>query len=144
MSRWPLLLLATLLLACSSIFAPAKQYWPDLPDGHFMHVGEFIQVSGTGSAGPSTSDTERKSVSRDAALLDAWERLRAYISVLVLPDGMRVNDRMAASEEYAAGIHRLVQRGKLVSTQYTADDTAIVILRISKSEINNALGTRFQ
>ena len=130
--------------ACASALAPAKPRWPAFPDTNFMHVGGFLQVSGTGRAqGKVTSDAQRMSLGRDTALLDARRRLRSYLEGLALPDGSAVGQKAADSNEYESGLDSLVRSVDIVSTRFDADVTAVVI-RLPKTRVNAALGADYQ
>lgn len=131
------------LAACASVLAPAKPRWPPFPDSNFMHVGAFLQVSGTGRAqGKTTSDSQRMSLSRDEALLDAWQRLRSYLGLLTLVDGSSAKERAAASKEFKSGLDSLVYSAEIASTKFDAG-TAAVVLRLPKERVNAALGTEY-
>jgi len=108
-----------------------------------MHVGAFLQVSGTGRArGKITSDAQRMSLSRDTALLDAWRRLRSYLEGLPLSDGSTVGQQAAGSKEYESGLDSLVHSAEIASSRFDAD-MAAVVLRLPKGRVNAALGTEY-
>lgn len=137
-------LMAAGLLGCTAAFAPARPSWPPLPDGHFMHVGEFLQVTGTGRAlKPTASETQSRSEARDAALLDAWNRLRAYLDTLPLDGGGTVGGAAAGDSALSKSLERLVFAAQVVSTTWDGP-TAAVVMRVDKASINAALGTEFK
>lgn len=141
------LLLAALtasLIGCAAIFAPARPAWPPLPDGHFMHVGEFFQVTGTGRAEKhSLSETQEKSEARDAALLDAWTRLRAYLDAVPLAGGGTVFGASRNDPKLLKALERLAFSAQVVSTRWDGP-TAAVVIRVEKQSINRLLGTDFR
>ncbi|MBI2362044.1 MAG: hypothetical protein HYV15_01490 [Elusimicrobia bacterium] len=137
-------LLASGLLGCAAAFAPARPAWPVLPDGHFMHVGGFLQVTGTGRpARPAANETQARSEARDAALLDAWGRLRAYLDALPLSGGGSVGGAAQDDADLAKTLERLVFAAQIVSTAWDGP-TAAVVVRIDKSAVNAALRTEFR
>lgn len=137
-------LLAVGLLGCAAAFAPARPSWPALPDGHFMHVGEFLQVTGTGRpARPTANETQARSEARDAALLDAWGRLRAYLDALPMEGGGTAGGAAGGNTTLAKSLERLVFAAQVVSTTWDGP-TAAVVVRIDKAAINAALGTEFK
>ncbi|MDE2290508.1 MAG: hypothetical protein KGL53_00385 [Elusimicrobia bacterium] len=129
---------------CAAAFAPARPPWPPFPNGQFMHVGEFLQVSGVGQPKKATlTQTQARSEARDAAILDAWTRLKGYIGSLPLPDGSHVSDAEQADPALAKSVETLVYSATIVSTQW-ADPQAAVVVRLRKSSINRLLGTDFK
>lgn len=140
-----LLLLAVLTLGCAEAFRPARPDWPKLPDGHFMHVGSFLQVTGTARPDRDVENkTQRKALAKDAGLLDAWSRLTAYLESLPRIDGGSVGGLAGRSPEFRAKIETLVRSASVVSVQYDVDGTAAVVVRISKPRLNKVLGTDFR
>lgn len=123
---------------------PARPHWPHGLDGYFMHVGAFLQVTGTArQPADSTSKTQGRAQSRDQAIVDAWERLREYILSLPLPGYGHV--RVKAQEEpgFAKRLDTLVYSSQIVETRYSGGVAAVVV-RIEKSRINQLLETDFQ
>ncbi|HBL18267.1 MAG: hypothetical protein A2X36_10425 [Elusimicrobia bacterium GWA2_69_24] len=143
-ARAVLPLLALLAAGCVEAFRIPAPSWPPLPDGHFMHVGTFLQVSGTAKLPPGmTGETQRRAEGRDAAIMDAWERLQRYLESLPLPEGGTVGERCAASGPLQTSLVNLVRSSELVSTEFAGDRVAAV-LRLDKTRINRFLGTQFR
>jgi len=109
-----------------------------------MHVGAFLQVSGTARepAGLPT-ETQRRAESRDKALIDAWQRLLAYIHNLPVPGYGYVRVRAQEEPEFAKRLESLVYSSQVVETRYSGDVAAVVI-RIGKSRINQLLNSDFR
>jgi hypothetical protein len=110
-----------------------------------MNVGIFIQITGTGSADKTVlGETQRKSMGRDAAILDAWQRTRNYLESFVLPSGRTVGEKAAGDEQYNKRLETLVHGAQIVSTQYDEDQTAVAVLRLDRRIIQNTLGTDYK
>ena len=132
------------LAACQAAFAPARPHWPALPDGHFMHVGQFLQVTGTGRpAKPTLSQTQERSEARDAALVDAWGRLKAYVEALPFDETKSVRAAARDNAALAQALEQAVYKAEVVSTRYDGS-TAAVVVRVDKNELNRVLGTEFR
>ncbi|MEE8425101.1 MAG: hypothetical protein V3S11_04700 [Elusimicrobiota bacterium] len=147
MRRWilPSTVLAAFLLGCQAAFGPARPSWPPLPRGHFMHVGTFLQVSGTAAPDPKTSSvTQQIALSRDEALADARRRLRRYIAALPLGGGMTAGLRMKKSKEFRRSVEQMIRSAAIVSTEWDDDGTAVVLIRVDKRRINKILGAQFR
>ena len=133
-----------LLLGCAAAFAPARPAWPALPDGHFMSVGDFLQVTGTGRPSRAArSETQGRSEARDAALLDAWTRLRSYIDSLPLEGGGSAYGATRNDATLAKAVEKLIYTAEIVDTRYDGPVAAVVV-RVDKGRINRLLGTDFR
>lgn len=123
---------------------PARPHWPRINDGHFMHVGAFLQVSGTARAPEGLpTETQRRAESRDKALVDAWQRLLSYIHNLPLPGFGYVKVRAQEDPAFAKRLETLVYSSQVVETRYSGDLAAVVI-RVAKSDINKVLNSDFR
>lgn len=139
-----LLACALALAACRAAFAPARPRWPAFPDGHFMHVGQFIQVTGIGRpAKKALSQTQERSEARDAALVDAWGRLKAYLESLPHESAGSVGRAARADGALAKGLEGAIYKAEVVSTRYDGS-TAAVVVRVDKEVLNGVLGTEFR
>ncbi|MBI3297094.1 MAG: hypothetical protein HYZ75_02950 [Elusimicrobia bacterium] len=144
MGRLLLAAAPAVLFGCAAAFAPARPAWPSLPDGHFMHVGDFLQVTGTGRAAkPSRNETQERSEARDAALLDAWTRLKSYVDALPLEGGGSVYGAARNDAALAKGMERLIYAAQIVTTRYDGPVAAVVV-RVDKVALNRLLGTDFK
>ena len=123
---------------------PARPRWPRINDGHFMHVGAFLQVSGTARAPEGLpTETQRRAESRDQAMVDAWQRLLAYIHNLPVAGYGYVKVRAQEEPEFSKRLEKLVYSSQVVETRYSGDVAAVVI-RIGKSQINQLLNSDFR
>lgn len=140
----PLLLVLASLTACQAAFAPLRPRWPALPDGHFMHVGQFLQVTGTGRpAKPTLSQTQERSEARDAALVDAWGRLKAYLEALPYDGAGSVGAAAQENAALAQSLEQAIFKAEIVETRYDGS-TAAVVVRVDKDALNRLLGTEFR
>ena len=129
-------------LACTAAFQPPPRRWPPFPDENFMHVGAFLQVAAAGRAqGKVTSMTQAKSLSRDEALLAAWNKLESYIVSLPTRGGGTVGELVAASPKLRAKLDALVHSAEIASTKWDEDGTAAVVLVLGKDRINSLFDT---
>ena len=139
----PLLLsaAAALLLGCASASPAPEEPW-SFPGKGFAPE-EFLFVNGAGKAvGAVSSDTQRKSLSRDAALINAWDRTSSRLKSLPMKSGGTVRDRLGDSSRLRARFKTLVRSAEVVSTRWSADGTASVVIRLPKDRIHQVLGTR--
>lgn len=132
------------LVSCRAAFAPARPRWPPTADGFFMHVGAFLQVTGTAKErSEEKSQSKRRAESRDDAIRDAWARLLDYIHGLPLAGYGFVKTRAEEEPEFGEKIEAFVYAAPVVETRRSGGAVAVVI-RVEKSRINQILETHFQ
>lgn len=138
-------LIAFILTGCAAALRPARPFWPPLPSGYFMRVGTFLQVTGTGRITRATeNETQRRSLSRDAALLDAWKRMVDYFHLFQMPSGISVGQHAANNDLYSERLSAFVHAAHIASTHWDQDGTAVVVLRIDSSHVNDILETNYR
>lgn len=127
------------------MLAPLREPWPPLTDGFFMNVGGFLQVTGTGKAqGAVKSETQARALARDAALLDAWRRLRGHLESLRAKDGRPVALRATREPQYNQRLEALVHGAAIVSTHFDDEGTAVIVLRVERRVIQQTLETDYK
>lgn len=133
---------AALLAACASTgSSPANDPWPVPRDAAIVLQGEFLLVSGVGKADPQAqSQTQRRSTSRDAAILDARARLLDHLRRIMLADGVSVGERATEDAGWRKKLNDAAAGIEVASTQWDNGDAAVVTLRVEKASVNRALG----
>jgi hypothetical protein len=92
--------------------------------------------SATFYRGPA-SDTQRKALARDAALVDAREKLLAIARAAELEDGRRLGAALDGAG--AEKLRSLVESAPAVKTEF-GDKDCMVTLRLPKERVEDALG----
>ena len=132
------------MTSCRAAFEPARPKWPAAPDGFFMHVGAFLQVTGTGKAPDSVSSpSQRITEARERATVDAWDRLREYLYSIPLAGYGYVRVRAKEEPAFAQALDRFVYAAEVVDSRRDGEYAAVVI-RVPKSGINEVLETDFR
>lgn len=126
------------LTSCQTILSPPAEFWPAAPNGHFMHVGAFLQVTGTAKAASGSREE-----SREKAIIDAWDRLLSYIHRLPLAGYGYVKVKADENPDFKKRLVEFAYTAAVVETQYSGK-TAAVVIRMNKNKINAVLETNFQ
>lgn len=138
----PLLCLALAAAGCAAAIAPpAKDPWPRFPDASFAWVGGYLQVTGVGKPGAQDEGpSQRRSASRDAAILDARARLHAYLQRLMAPGGSSVGELATGDPAWKRRLDAAVSTMEIAGTTWTEGDAAAVVARAEKAALTAALG----
>jgi hypothetical protein len=128
MKRLLPLLALVILAACATAL-------PEPPDEDLLVADDAIVVSAIGKTDPAlTNDTQRHAVSREAAMLKAQLKLRAYAERIRV--GRSTVGQLAASDPvWAERLRKTLADVQTASTDWTADGSAKVTLKISRQAI---------
>ncbi len=136
-----LLVLALLVLSACAPGPAAKDRWPASKDKTVWKAGEFLIASGVGKPDPKAAgQTQRRSTSRDAAILDGRARLQDYLKRIMVADGVSVGERATEDEGWRKRLESATVGLEVAETKWDEEDTAAVILRVERAVVDRALG----
>lgn len=140
MLRWTLAALLGLSAGCAG--APSeKERWPTSRDETVWRAGEFLIASGVGKPDPQAQGrTQRRSTSRDAAILDGRARLLDYLKRIMLAGGVSVGERATEDEGWRKRLESASIGLEVAETKWDEEDTAAVVLRVERANVDRALG----
>ena len=97
---------------------------------------KFLWVRGIGAANPAhESKTQRRAMSREAAIANAYQRAAEYVKGSGIYGGVKVRDAVSMNSELQTKVGGVVSRGEVFSSEYLDDDGCMVILRIPRDEL---------
>ena len=100
---------------------------------------EYLWVRGFGAANPKhTSDTQRRILSREAAIAHAYQRATEVLYGSNLQAHVEVVDAMSATSTVDSSTQGMLQRMELVNTEYLDDGGCTVVLRIERNYLKQA------
>jgi len=108
-------------------------------------MGVYIEAMGIGAADPARpTSTQRKTTSRDAAVVDAQYQLVAKLKAVQIEGGITIEQAMDTNPRISAMVNNLVRDAEITTMEWTNDDGCVVTARISKSAIEKGLGLKLQ
>jgi hypothetical protein len=106
--------------------------------------GSFLETIGIGASDPALpTETQRKALSRDAAIVKAQYELLSMIKGVTLEGGVTVERAMEADSALRATVHSMVKGAEVVKSEFTADNGCVVTVRLSKKRMERLMGVRF-
>ena len=100
---------------------------------------DYLWVRGFGAANPKhTSDTQRRILSREAAIAHAYQRATEVLYGSNLQAHVEVVDAMSATSTVDSSTQGMLQRMELVNTEYLDDGGCTVVLRIERNYLKQA------
>lgn len=100
---------------------------------------DYLWVRGFGAANPShTSDSQRRILSREAAIAHAYQRATEVLYGADLEAQVQIVDAVSAGSTIDSSTQGLIQRMELVETEYLDDGGCAVIMRIPRAYLKDA------
>lgn len=98
-----------------------------------LNDGEYLWVRGFGAANPAhTSDSQRRILSREAAIAHAYQRATEVLYGANLESNVEIVDAVSQGSTIHTTASGILNHMELVSTEYLDDGGCSVIMRISR------------
>lgn len=130
-----LLILATGLMACHSGLKTAVKDGRIAPQfADTLVDSDYLWVRGFGAANPKhTSDSQRRILSREAAIAHAYQRATETIYGANLESDVQVVDAVSDGSTIHSSSSGVLNHMELVTTEYLEDGGCTVTMRISRT-----------
>ena len=101
--------------------------------------GDYLWVRGFGAANPNhTSDSQRRILSREAAIANAYQRATEVLYGANLESNIEIVDAVSQESTLHTSANGLLNHMELVSTEYLEDGGCSVIMRISRKHLQES------
>ena len=141
MKKLAALLLSSLLaVACGHTLKSAVQAGKIAPAfTDTLWDDDYLWIRGFGAANPQhTSDSQRRILSREAAIAHAYQRATEVVYGAHLEGHVQVVDAMSVGSTLDSSTQGMLQRMELVETEYLEDGGCAVILRLPRTYLQQA------
>ena len=102
-------------------------------------TGDYLWVRGFGAANPAhTSDSQRRIMSREAAIAHAYQRATEVLYGTNLEAHIQVVDAISTGSTLESSSEGLVKQMELISTEYLEDGGCAVVMRLSRERLKAA------
>jgi len=107
--------------------------------------GGYITVIGIGASDPKLpSDTQRKSLARDAAIVKAQFEMLSMLKGVTLKGGVRVERAVEADSAIESSMLETIRGAEIVKSEFTSDSGCVVTVRIPRSRLGRMLSADFE
>ena len=142
----------TWLLAATAALAACSGVQSRVHDGKVESTidqkamrGGQLEAIGIGASDPTlATDTQRKALSRDAAIVKAQYELLSMVKGVTLQGGIRVDRAMETDSTLETKIMQTIQGAEIVKSEFTADNGCVVTLRLPKQRLEKMMGVQFE
>ena len=140
------------LLAATAALAACSGVQSRLHDGKVQNTidqrpsrGGELEAIGIGASDPAlASDTQRKSLARDAAIVKAQYELLSMVKGVTLEGGITVDRAIEKDSSLETKIQETIRGAEIVKSEFTADNGCVVTLRLPKARLERMMGVRFE
>jgi len=132
---------ALLLSACSGVPSRlAAGRVPDVLDEKPDHRAYFEAI-GIGASDPSLpTDTQRRALARDAAIVQAQYELMSMLKGVELEGGLKVSRAIEVDSTLEARVRDSIRGAEVLKSEFTTDGGCVVTLRLDKARFSEYAG----
>ena len=106
---------------------------------------QYYEAIGIGASEPTlATETQRKALSRDAAIVKAQYELLSLIKGVELEGGVTVSQAMEKDSVLSARVKNSVRGAEVLKSEFTGDGGCVVTVRLPKSKLEAQTGGRVQ
>jgi hypothetical protein len=136
-----LFVLAAFAAACSGVR-------PKLSGGRLPDVldqrperSSYFEAIGIGAGDPtSTTETQRKALARDAAIVKAQYELLSMIKGVELTGGYKVSRAISVDSSLESKVQASIRGAEILKSEFTKDGGCLVTLRLPKARLTSETG----
>jgi len=108
------------------------------------HYG-YIEAIGIGASDPTlASDTQRKSLARDAAIVKAQYEMLSMVKGVELEGGYTVERAIEEDSSLESRLQATIQGAEILKSEFTTDNGCVVTMRLPKSRLQKMMGVAFK
>lgn len=105
----------------------------------------FVEAIGIGAADPAIpTETQRKALSRDAAIVKAQYEMLAMVKGVELEGGVTVDRALEKDSSLETRLKETIRGAEVLKTEFTADNGCVVTLRLPKERMERMMGVAFR
>jgi hypothetical protein len=106
-------------------------------------AGRWIEAIGIGASDPALpTETQRKALARDAAIVKAQYELLSLVKGVRLEGGVTVSRAIETDSELAARVNATLRGAEVLKSEFTEDHGCVVTLRLPRERLEDAIGER--
>jgi hypothetical protein len=107
--------------------------------------GNFITSIGIGGSDPALpSDTQRKALARDAAIVKAQYEMLSMIKGVTLKGGVKVERALETDSVLEASMLEAIRGAEIVKSEFTSDNGCVVTMRIPRTRLEKLMKVQFE
>ncbi len=106
---------------------------------------QYLEAIGIGASDPAlASDTQRKALARDAAIVKAQYEMLSMVKGVMLQGGVTVQRAMETDSTLEAKVNDVIKGAEILKSEFTADNGCVVTIRLPKKRLEEMMGVKFK
>jgi hypothetical protein len=107
--------------------------------------GKYVTAIGIGGSDPDLpSDTQRKALARDAAIVKAQYEMLSMVKGVTLKGGVKVERAIETDSSLEASLLEAIRGAEIVKSEFTSDNGCVVTLRIPRARLEKMMKVQFE
>lgn len=103
--------------------------------------GSYYEAIGIGAGDPAlATETQRRSLARDAAIVKAQYELLSLIKGVELDGGYTVSRAISVDSKLATRVHESIRGARVLKSEFTQDGGCMVTVRLPKKDLERGTG----
>ena len=103
--------------------------------------GSYYEAIGIGAGDTTlTTETQRRSLARDAAIVKAQYELLSMIKGVELDGGYTVSRAISVDSKLATRVNASIRGAQVLKSEFTTDGGCVVTVRLAKEELRRETG----
>ena len=103
----------------------------------------YLESIGIGASDPALpTETQRKALSRDAAIVKAQYEMLSMIKGVELEGGVTVERALETDSSLEARVKATIRGAEILKSEFTADNGCVVTLRLPKRRLETLMGVK--
>ncbi|MBI4348590.1 MAG: hypothetical protein HY553_17245 [Elusimicrobia bacterium] len=105
----------------------------------------FVEAIGIGASDPALpTETQRKSLARDAAIVKAQFELLSMLKGVSLEGGISIQRALEVDSTLEAKLKETIKGAEIVNSEFTSDNGCVVTIRLPKHRIEDLMAVRWK
>jgi hypothetical protein len=151
-SALPMMIVSAAVLGAAALFSGCGGVQPRVHSGKVDEVinqdpahGNYITSIGIGGSDPAlASDTQRKALARDAAIVKAQYEMLSMVKGVTLKGGVKVERALETDSVLEASMLEAIRGAEIVKSEFTSDNGCVVTMRIPRSRLESLMKVQFE
>ena len=136
---------ALLLAGCGGVQSRVHSGTVDAVLNQDPAHGQYVTAIGIGGSDPSLpSDTQRKALARDAAIIKAQYEMLSMVKGVTLKGGVKVERALETDSVLEASMLEAIRGAEIVKSEFTSDNGCVVTLRIPRTRLEKLMKVQFE
>ena len=107
--------------------------------------GQYVTAIGIGGSDPNLpTDTQRKALARDAAIVKAQYEMLSMIKGVTLKGGVKVERAIETDSSLETEMQEAIRGAEIVKSEFTSDSGCVVTIRIPRSRLERLMKVQFE